>query len=291
MPLLWGLNKMKHIKYISILILFVIIFVAPSVYSANTTQLNSGGTQLNPNGTQLNSNGTQLYPGGTQFNDQGGLQSGGEGLSYTNNPTDTCGTVKNIGGIICKMGAILNSIVPLLVALGLVYFVFGVVTYMIGDSEEAKKKGRDKIVYGIIGFVVIFSLWGLVSLTIKTFGLDSSSSQIATNFINNTKTIGGGGSCSLPTNGAKVGDLFKYVTCTIFDSVVPLMFAVAIVMFIWGIVSFFIIGADEEAKREKGKQFMIWGIISLTAMVSIWGLVNIVGGTFNIKNAIPKVQE
>ena len=271
--------------------MFVIIFVAPSVYSANTTQLNSGGTQLNPNGTQLNSNGTQLYPGGTQFNDQGGLQSGGEGLSYTNNPTDTCGTVKNIGGIICKMGAILNSIVPLLVALGLVYFVFGVVTYMIGDSEEAKKKGRDKIVYGIIGFVVIFSLWGLVSLTIKTFGLDSSSSQIATNFINNTKTIGGGGSCSLPTNGAKVGDLFKYVTCTIFDSVVPLMFAVAIVMFIWGIVSFFIIGADEEAKREKGKQFMIWGIISLTAMVSIWGLVNIVGGTFNIKNAIPKVQE
>jgi hypothetical protein len=57
-------------------------------------------------------------------------------------------------------------------------------------------------------------------------------------------------------------------------------------MFVWGVVKFFIINSDEEAKREQGKQYMIWGIIALAVMLSVWGLVGILETTFGIKTSI-----
>ena len=91
-------------------------------------------------------------------------------------PSSGCLMTGNIGFVICKLSSVFNSIIPLLVALGVVYFVWGVITYVINDSEEAKKKGKDRIIYGIIGFVVIVGLWGLVSIVVNTFGLRGVSS-------------------------------------------------------------------------------------------------------------------
>lgn len=76
-----------------------------------------------------------------------------------------------IQGIICKIGNILDTLIPILVVLGVVYFIWGVVSYVIGDDEEAKKKGRDRMIYGIIGLVVIVAMWGLVGIVINTFGV------------------------------------------------------------------------------------------------------------------------
>jgi hypothetical protein len=86
-------------------------------------------------------------------------------------------------------------------------------------------------------------------------------------------------------------DLLRYVSCIISGSVIPLIFALAMVMFIWGVVQY-VINSDEEAKKEKGKQFMIWGIIGLTVMFAVWGLVAIVGKTFNIDTTfIPQLKQ
>src|SRR5262245_60246830 len=68
------------------------------------------------------------------------------------------GTVDTIPGIMCKIGEILTSMVPILVALGIVYFVYGVVTYVIADDEEAKSTGRGRIIAGIIGLAVIVAV-------------------------------------------------------------------------------------------------------------------------------------
>ncbi|SRR3989339_20691 len=95
--------------------------------------------------------------------------------------------------------------------------------------------------------------------------------------------------CTLAAN-PKLQDLLLYLTCIIGRSVVPLIFALALVMFIWGVVQY-VINSDEEAKKEKGRQFMIWGIIALTVMFSVWGLVRILGNTFGIDYAVPQVRE
>jgi hypothetical protein len=87
-------------------------------------------------------------------------------------------TPGTIQAIICKIGSILNIIIPILIVLGVVFFVYGVVTYVVGSDEEAKKKGRDRMIYGIIGLVVIVSMWGRVGVVTKTFGLDANSTTI-----------------------------------------------------------------------------------------------------------------
>lgn len=200
-------------------------------------------------------------------------------------------TITNIGDIICKFGSIFKTIIPVLILLGIVYFVWGVVTYFINDTEEAKKKGKDKIIYGLLGFVIIFALQGLIFIVINTFGLDQGAGLIS-NFTqnNNPGNIGtdASGACSLGAN-PKLGNLFNYATCFIYNSAIPLVVALAVAMFIWGVVQY-VINSDEEAKKAKGKQFMIWGIIGLVVMFGVWGIVKIVGTTFGIENAIPQLK-
>src|SRR3989338_10489800 len=74
--------------------------------------------------------------------------------------------------IICKIGDILDLIIPILIVLGVLYFVWGVVQYVIADDEEAKASGKNRMIYGIIGLVVIVAMWGLVGIVKRTFDLD-----------------------------------------------------------------------------------------------------------------------
>lgn len=80
----------------------------------------------------------------------------------------------NVGGIeyaLCRVAYIINAIIPVLITLGVVYFIYGVITYVISKDEEAKKRGTTVMIYGIIGLVVIVSVWGLVTIVKSTFGI------------------------------------------------------------------------------------------------------------------------
>lgn len=79
--------------------------------------------------------------------------------------------ISNIADLLCKFGQIFGAVLPVLIALGVVYFVWGVIMYVIAADEEAKKSGREKIIYGIIGLAVIVGLWGLVRILTNTFDL------------------------------------------------------------------------------------------------------------------------
>jgi hypothetical protein len=216
-------------------------------------------------------------------------------FSFAQTTTTACSaTVANIGDVICKIGFLLNKIIPLLLVLGVVYFIWGVVTYVIKDDEEAKKKGKNRIIFGIIGLVVIVSVWGLVTIVVKTFDLDQQQTAIINpaNIINNNLQTQASNTASCFTTfqqGGKLGDLFNYATCIISTSVIPLLFVLAVASFIWGVVQY-VINTEEEGKRAKGRDFMIWGIIALSVMVSIWGIVSIFRNTFGIENVLPQVQ-
>jgi len=184
----------------------------------------------------------------------------------------TC-TGNGLGKIICQIQQILNSIIPVLMALGIVYFIWGIVRFMIADGEEAKTKGKDQIIYGLIGFAVIVGLWGLINLVVKTFNL-STAAPTGIN-INGTSSV-----CSLVSTNTTLQNFLGYVTCILNSYAIPLIFSLAVVFFIWGVVQSFIINADEESKREQGKQFMIWGIVAIAVMLCVWGLVAILGNTF-----------
>jgi succinate dehydrogenase/fumarate reductase cytochrome b subunit len=66
------------------------------------------------------------------------------------------------------------------------------------------------------------------------------------------------------------------------NSLIPLLFGVAVVIFFWGLVKFVWNSGSEDAKAE-GKRLMIWGIIALVVMVSIYGIIAILQTTFGIQ--------
>lgn len=72
-----------------------------------------------------------------------------------------------------------------------------------------------------------------------------------------------------------VNDLLTFLDVT----VVPVIFAIAFLIFIWGVFQYFIAGAASEEKRDQGKQFVMWGLIGFVVMVSVWGLVNLLANT------------
>jgi hypothetical protein len=84
-------------------------------------------------------------------------------------------------------------------------------------------------------------------------------------------------------------DILIWLKCIIGAAIVPLVFTLAFLFFLWGMVMY-IRGADDVKQRAEGKKFIYWGIIGLTVMVSVWGIVKIVNTTFGFGNAVPELQ-
>jgi hypothetical protein len=67
------------------------------------------------------------------------------------------------------------------------------------------------------------------------------------------------------------------------------VYAAAFAGFFLGIF-LFVSNMEDEKKREEGKKWMLWSIISLFAMIAVWGLVNVLVGTFGLTpNVIPQL--
>lgn len=76
-----------------------------------------------------------------------------------------------------------------------------------------------------------------------------------------------------------------FLTSIINGILVPLIFAVAFLAFIWGVYTYLILGAGNEEKRKEGKNFILYGLIGFFVMISVWGLVSILVNTFGFGNS------
>lgn len=89
-------------------------------------------------------------------------------------------------------------------------------------------------------------------------------------------------SCSELPNDT-FAQMVSWAICLINQTIIPFIFVLATLVFLIGVLRFVANGADEEA-RKKGKQFMVWGVIAMAVMVSIWGLVRLITGTLQLNN-------
>jgi hypothetical protein len=66
---------------------------------------------------------------------------------------------------------LMRAVVPLLVGLAIVGFVYGVIKYFLNpENEEKKKEGKTFMLWGLIALFVIVGMWGLVAIFTNTFG-------------------------------------------------------------------------------------------------------------------------
>jgi uncharacterized membrane protein YidH (DUF202 family) len=86
------------------------------------------------------------------------------------------------------------------------------------------------------------------------------------------------------TVSGPIGDTLTQVLAIV-QQLIPLLVAVAVLMFFWGIVKFIANMGDENA-RKGGKHLMVWGMIALFVMVSFWGIIGYFQESFNISGTL-----
>lgn len=72
-----------------------------------------------------------------------------------------------------------------------------------------------------------------------------------------------------------VKGLIDLITSEIINPLIILLFAVASMMFAWGIVQYVLGSQGSDQKVEQGKKVMLWGIIGMFIMASAWGIVSL----------------
>ena len=71
---------------------------------------------------------------------------------------------------------------------------------------------------------------------------------------------------------------------------IPIVFALALLYFFWGLAQYILNSGNEDAQKE-GKSKMIWGIVALFVMSAVWGLVRFLGTAVGVNNdAAPPVS-
>ncbi len=99
-----------------------------------------------------------------------------------------------------------------------------------------------------------------------------------------------------PVDGCKnvkidsIANIFNWASCTLIKAIVPFLITLATVAFIWGVIQYFL-NPDNEEKRKKGKEYILWGLIALFVMVSMWGLVALLTDTFGVTSLIPQLSQ
>ncbi|MDP2788922.1 MAG: pilin [bacterium] len=89
---------------------------------------------------------------------------------------------------------------------------------------------------------------------------------------------------------ASVDSFIGKVDRLIVNPLIGLIFAVAVAYFLYGMLQFFLNG-DNDEKRTEGKSHMIYGVIGITVMMGVWGILGILLRTFNITGVDPQKGE
>jgi len=112
----------------------------------------------------------------------------------------TTQTVTDVNGVTTKLVGLGNTVIYLLVSLGVIFIIWNVVMFVIkgGSGEEgAKSKALGNIGWGLLGLAIILSIWGLVNILTGTFRTTPATQAIPN--LGNTTGTGG-----LPVNQVPV---------------------------------------------------------------------------------------
>lgn len=81
---------------------------------------------------------------------------------------------------------VIDPLMLILFACGFFLFMFGMVEFMYKLSKGAEsKEGKEHMLWGVIGMLIMVSVGGIIGFLASTFGLDLSGNAIDTSSINN----------------------------------------------------------------------------------------------------------
>lgn len=80
----------------------------------------------------------------------------------------------SVDSFVANLGKlIINPLIVLLFALAAVYFIYGVFQFISNaENEEKRTEGKNHMLWGIIGLVVMIGVWAILNIVLNTFSLE-----------------------------------------------------------------------------------------------------------------------
>jgi hypothetical protein len=86
--------------------------------------------------------------------------------------------------IITPIGNIINMLIPIVFALAMLYFFWGLAQYILNSGDSAKQEeGRNKMIWGIVALFVMSAVWGLVTFLGDAIGINQEAAPSVTPLI------------------------------------------------------------------------------------------------------------
>ncbi|MCB9806207.1 hypothetical protein H6775_03570 [Candidatus Nomurabacteria bacterium] len=76
----------------------------------------------------------------------------------------TTGGTGRLESLLKSVGDLIAALIPIIMGLALIVFLWGVLLYVISKSQEDKAAARSYMIWGIIGLFVMVSVWGIVTI-------------------------------------------------------------------------------------------------------------------------------
>lgn len=117
-------------------------------------------------------------------------------------------------------------------------------------------------------------------------GISSQTSQF---YSGGVSGIPGGGLFGFGGGSFGVGGLGLRIIAIINNVLVPLLFALSFIVFLYGVAKSYILSSGDEEAVKSGHKIILWGLIGFAVMISVWGLVNVVVNTFGLTGLMPRI--
>ncbi len=152
--------------------IYLVLFLLPwhfFIVEAATISLPDGSGEsmiLPTSGRSLE--GTDLYAPPAITREQALNRDFSLGDTSLNTPTRNSMTIE---GLLQNSSHFLNRVAPFIISLTILVFLWGMLQLVRSGSEDARKEGRQTIIFGVVALFVMVSVWGLVNILRSTTGL------------------------------------------------------------------------------------------------------------------------
>jgi len=87
-------------------------------------------------------------------------------VAYAAPSTSLNGFIANVDSMI------INPLILFLFALAVVYFLYGVLEFLMNqENEEKKTAGKSHMLWGVVGITIMLGVFTLMNIIINTFGI------------------------------------------------------------------------------------------------------------------------
>jgi len=167
--------------------------------------------------------------------------------------------------------------------LAILFILWNILRLAFSDSKN-RDVFKKYILWGVIALTVMAFVWSFVVILQQTVfdSTDPTSIGESEKAIQELQKdpVQDGGNTGPVNTGRGINTVIVKVIYIINDAI-PLLVTLSIVLFLWGVLKYFT-SADSAKIKSEGAATMVWGIVLLLIVGSVWGFVNLFADTAGI---------